>query len=94
MPLCFKGKYADKKKLADEAIYLERVLCEEAGGWQDQIAVSFGGMNRIDLIRMEHMKFDRYHSPAGKTSLMIIFLFFYRFYAFFLRLTKGKCCGV
>ena len=44
-----KGKYADKKKLADEAIYLERVLCQEAGGWQDQIAASFGGMNRIEF---------------------------------------------
>lgn len=44
-----KGKYADKKKLADEAIYLERVLCEEVGGWQDQIAASFGGMNRIEF---------------------------------------------
>lgn len=44
-----KGKYADKKKLADEAIYLERVLCNEAGGWQDQIAASFGGVNRIDF---------------------------------------------
>lgn len=46
---CLKGKYADKKKLADEAIYLERVLCKEAGGWQDQIAASYGGMNRIDF---------------------------------------------
>ena len=27
-----KGKYADKRKLADDAIYLERVLCKEAGG--------------------------------------------------------------
>lgn len=44
-----KGKYADKKRLADEAIYLERVLCQEAGGWQDQIAASFGGMNRIEF---------------------------------------------
>ena len=44
-----KGKYADKKKLADEAIYLERVLCNEAGGWQDQIAAAFGGMNRIEF---------------------------------------------
>ena len=44
-----KGKYADKKRLADEAIYLERVLCNEAGGWQDQIAASFGGMNRINF---------------------------------------------
>lgn len=44
-----KGKYADKKKLADEAIYLERVLCKETGGWQDQIAASFGGFNRINF---------------------------------------------
>ena len=42
-----KGKYADKGRLADEAIYLERTLCNEAGGWQDQIAASFGGFNRI-----------------------------------------------
>ena len=46
---CLKGKYADKKRLADEAIYLERELCGEAGGWQDQIAASFGGMNRIEF---------------------------------------------
>ena len=44
-----KGKYASKKKLADDAIYLERVLCNEAGGWQDQIAASFGGFNRINF---------------------------------------------
>lgn len=44
-----KGKYADKKKLADDAIFLERVLCEEAGGWQDQIAASYGGFNRINF---------------------------------------------
>lgn len=44
-----KGKYADKKKLADEAIYLERILCAEAGGWQDQIAAAYGGLNRINF---------------------------------------------
>lgn len=44
-----KGMYIGKKKLADEAIYLERVLCGEAGGWQDQIAASFGGLNRINF---------------------------------------------
>lgn len=44
-----QGKYADKKKLADDAIHLERVLCNESGGWQDQIAASFGGLNRIDF---------------------------------------------
>lgn len=44
-----KGKYAGKKRLADEAIYIERVLCKESGGVQDQIAVAFGGLNRIDF---------------------------------------------
>ena len=44
-----KGKYADKRKLADDAIYLERTLCNESGGVQDQIAASFGGLNRINF---------------------------------------------
>lgn len=44
-----KDHRRDKKCLADEAIYLERELCREAGGWQDQIAASFGGFNRIDF---------------------------------------------
>ena len=44
-----KGKYADKKKLAEEAIFLERKLCHEAGGIQDQIATAYGGFNRLDF---------------------------------------------
>lgn len=44
-----KGKRMDKRKLADDAIYLERELCGELGGIQDQIAASFGGLNRIDF---------------------------------------------
>ncbi|WP_026765376.1 kinase [Selenomonas ruminantium] len=44
-----KGKQVDKKRLADEAIHIERVLCNEAGGIQDQIAAAFGGFNRIDM---------------------------------------------
>jgi D-glycero-alpha-D-manno-heptose-7-phosphate kinase len=44
-----KGKYVSKHELADNAIYLERELCHEAGGHQDQIAVAFGGFNRIDF---------------------------------------------
>lgn len=44
-----KGKNKSKNQLANDAIYLERVLCKEAGGIQDQIAVAFGGLNRIDF---------------------------------------------
>jgi len=44
-----KGKRVGNKKLAQDAIYLERVLCKEHGGWQDQIAAAYGGLNRIDF---------------------------------------------
>jgi len=48
-----KGKHVSKGKLAKDAIYLERELCHEAGGWQDQIAAAYGGLNRIDFKRGE-----------------------------------------
>ena len=43
------GKYVDKRQLANEAINVERELCGEDGGWQDQIAAAYGGLNRIDF---------------------------------------------
>ena len=43
------GEHVDKKKLAKEAIELERNICHEVGGFQDQIAVTYGGLNRIDF---------------------------------------------
>lgn len=46
---CMKGTYASKERLAREAIHLERDLCAEAGGWQDQVAAAYGGLNRIDF---------------------------------------------
>ena len=78
-----KGKYADKKKLADEAIYLERVLCNEAGGWQDQIAASFGGFNRIDFSKDGYTVSPIIISPERKQqlngNLMMFFTGFTRF---------------
>lgn len=44
-----KGRYKDKRKLAEDAIFLERDLCKEVGGVQDQIAVAYGGFNRINF---------------------------------------------
>ena len=78
-----KGKYADKKKLADEAIYLERVLCQEAGGWQDQIAASFGGFNRINFDADGYEVLPVILSPERKKrlndNLMMFFTGFTRF---------------
>lgn len=78
-----KGKYADKKKLADEAIYLERELCKEAGGWQDQIAASFGGFNRINFSDEGYEVLPVIISPERKRklnqNLMMFFTGFTRF---------------
>ena len=78
-----KGKYADKKKLADEAIYLERVLCNEVGGWQDQIAASFGGFNRINFNADGYEVLPVIISPERKrqlnNNLMMFFTGFTRF---------------
>ena len=72
-----KGKYADKKKLADEAIYLERVLCQEAGGWQDQIAASFGGFNRINFNADGYEVLPVIISPERKKQLNDNLLMFF-----------------
>lgn len=78
-----KGKYADKKKLADEAIYLERVLCNEAGGWQDQIAASYGDFNRINFGPNGYEVLPVIISPDRKRqlnkNLMMFFTGFTRF---------------
>lgn len=78
-----KGKYADKKKLSDDAIYLERVLCNEAGGWQDQIAASYGGLNRINFNANGYEVLPIIISPERKNqlndNLMMFFTGFTRF---------------
>lgn len=78
-----KGKYADKHKLADDAIYLERTLCKEAGGIQDQIAASFGGFNRINFSSTGYSVNPIIISPERKNNLnkhlMLFFTGFSRF---------------
>lgn len=80
-----KGKYVDKKKLADEAIYLERRLCAEAGGWQDQIAASYGGLNKITFHEEGYEVNPVIISPERKKylnrNLMLFFTGFTRFSA-------------
>jgi D-glycero-alpha-D-manno-heptose-7-phosphate kinase len=78
-----KGKYADKRKLADDAIHLERTLCQEAGGIQDQIAASFGGLNRINFTASGYTVHPVVITPARKAllndHLMLFFTGFSRF---------------
>lgn len=80
---CMKGTYASKERLAREAIKLERDLCAEAGGWQDQVAAAFGGLNRIDFmddgftVRPIVISSERKRELEG--NLMLFFTGFTRF---------------
>ena len=78
-----KGKYADKRRLADDAIHLERELCGESGGVQDQIAASFGGLNRIRFGAGGYEVEPVIISPGKKArlndSLMLFFTGFSRY---------------
>lgn len=80
---CLKGSYASKERLAREAIYLERVLCAEAGGWQDQIAASYGGLNKIvfydDSFEVHPIVIKPERKRVLEKSLMLFFTGFTRF---------------
>ena len=78
-----KGKYVSKKRLADEAIKLERKLCNESGGWQDQIAAAFGGFNRINFSNNGYEVLPIIISPERKEKLnKNLFMFFTGFTRF------------
>lgn len=72
-----KGKQVGKLKLAQDAIYLERELCKESGGWQDQIAASFGGLNRIDFADNQFKVSPIIIHPERKALLNDSLLLFY-----------------
>ena len=80
-----KEKQVDKKRLADEAIHIERVLCNEAGGIQDQIAAAFGGFNRIDMNKdgytVKPIIMSNERKKLLNDNLMLFFTGFSRFSA-------------
>jgi D-glycero-alpha-D-manno-heptose-7-phosphate kinase len=44
-----RGELVSKRKLAEEAIFVEQQVLHENVGVQDQIQSAFGGLNRIDI---------------------------------------------
>jgi len=44
-----QGRAVGKKQLANESIHLEQDVLKETVGSQDQVAVAFGGLNRIEF---------------------------------------------
>jgi D-glycero-alpha-D-manno-heptose-7-phosphate kinase len=78
-----KGKFINKYKLAQDAIFLERSLCNESGGVQDQIAASFGGFNRINFsgngFTVNPIIFSEHRKAELSKNLMLFFTGFSRF---------------
>ena len=78
-----KGQYVTPVDLARETIHLERVLCGESGGWQDQAAVCCGGFNRIDFFdsqfRVTPVILSQKRKERLNENLMLFFTGFSRF---------------
>lgn len=72
-----RGRYTDKRLLATQAIHIERELCREYGGIQDQIAASYGGFNRIDFdsdgFYVRHIDADENRLHKLNSELMLFF---------------------
>lgn len=92
---CLKGEFSPKQDLAGEAIDLERVLCHEAGGWQDQIAASFGGLNRINFDKNGYevvpIIISRERKQQLNKNLLLYFTGFTRFSSE-VQKANQKCC--
>lgn len=72
-----KGKMMSKAQLAQEAIHVERDILQEHGGWQDQVAASFGGFNRIDFKDNEFKVSPIVIHPDRKAQLDNSLMLFY-----------------
>lgn len=46
-----QGRMSNKRELACEAVYIERDVLKENVGVQDQIAVAYGGFNKITILQ-------------------------------------------
>lgn len=72
-----KGKMMSHRQLADEAIHVERDILKEHGGWQDQVAAAYGGLNRIDFKDGDFSVHPIIISPERKHELDENLMLFY-----------------
>ena len=72
-----KGKMMSHRALAEEAIHVERTILKEHGGWQDQVAAAYGGLNRIDFFDNNFSVHPIVIHPERKKELDKNLLLFY-----------------
>jgi len=71
------GRFVQPKQLAQEAIHIERVELQEAGGWQDQVFAAYGGFNRIDYANhdfsVKPLAFNQHLIAELEASMIMVF---------------------
>jgi D-glycero-alpha-D-manno-heptose-7-phosphate kinase len=78
-----RGEMRSRLDLAREAIHVERDLCRESVGSQDQVTAAFGGLNRIwfaagDAVRVEPVTLSIGRLEEFQRHLMLFFTGFSR----------------
>jgi D-glycero-alpha-D-manno-heptose-7-phosphate kinase len=79
-----KGKMISKSQLAKEAIYIERDVLAESVGSQDQVAVAYGGFNKVIFhtdhnFRVEAVTLQKKKIEQLQSHLMLVFTGLSRF---------------
>lgn len=73
-----RGETPSRDQLAREAIHIERTLVGDPGGWQDQYAAAFGGLNRIDYtadgVRVTPLQLAAGRMEALESHLIVFYL--------------------
>lgn len=63
-----KGIMPTKKRLASEAIHIERNVLHESVGSQDQVLTAIGGFNRIDFLNDDNFREIPITVPQGRVE--------------------------
>jgi D-glycero-alpha-D-manno-heptose-7-phosphate kinase len=70
-------KEISKQQLAENSVYIEKKLLKEAGGYQDQFAISFGGLNEIVFnnkkVLVQKLKISEYKKKKLEDCTAIFF---------------------
>jgi D-glycero-alpha-D-manno-heptose-7-phosphate kinase len=87
-----QGKIVTKKRMALEAIHIEQEMIKEAVGSQDQVAVAFGGLNRIDFSSNHNIEVTPITIGNDKCQLLQdnLMLFFTGFARFAVEIEQDK----
>lgn len=60
-----KGQMVSKDQLACQAIHIEKDMCHENVGCQDQVCAAFGGLNHIEFGGQNHLKVTQLTIPES-----------------------------